>query len=89
LEDLVGVRVLPRGLLGIDQLSVDGDLEGAAARGDQGYLGRRVFELFEDLGRQTDGLVEIASDRAVLDRDLHPSRLTEGGRACETASRLC
>lgn len=30
-----------------------------------------MFELVEDLGRQTDGLVEIASDRAVLDRDLH------------------
>lgn len=30
-----------------------------------------MLELVEDLGRQTDGLVEITSDSAVLDRDFH------------------
>jgi hypothetical protein len=76
------------GLLGVDQVAVDDDLENAAARRDQGQIGYGVLELFQDLGRQTDGSVEVASDRAVLDRDLHVA--TSAGRpACSTRTRLC
>src|SRR6266498_3493879 len=60
-----------RGLLRVDELPVDDDFEDASARGDEGELGCGVFELFEDLRRQTGGSVEIASDRAIFDRDLH------------------
>jgi len=63
--------VFAGGLLRIDEIAVHDDLENAPARRDQGELGRGVFELFEDLRRQTGGSVEVASDRAVFDRDLH------------------
>jgi hypothetical protein len=63
--------VAPGGLLRIDQPAVDGDLEGTAARRDEDQIVDRMLELFEDLGRQTDGLIEVASNRAVLDGDLH------------------
>jgi len=63
--------VFAGGLLRIDEISVHDDLENTPARRDQGELGRGVFELFEDLRRQTGGSVEVTSDRAVFDRDLH------------------
>jgi hypothetical protein len=59
------------GLLGVDELPVDGDLEDASTGGDEHEVVDRMLELFEDLGRQTDGLIEIASNGAVLDADLH------------------
>jgi hypothetical protein len=64
-------------LLRIDQVAVDDDLEDATTGRDQGDVVDRVLELFEDLGRQTDGLVEVASNGAVFDGDLHP-RLRDG-----------
>lgn len=64
-----------RRLLGVDQPAVEGDLEDAAAGRDQRESFYGMLELVQDLGRQTDGLVEIASDRAVLDRDLHRGSL--------------
>jgi len=85
--------VPPGRLLGIDEIAVDDDLEDAAPRGDEDEVLGGVFELLEDLGRQTDGLVEVASDRAVLDRDLHrvrhPDRPNEAGEAVRTAPWLC
>jgi hypothetical protein len=80
--------VLARRLLRIDEVAVDDNLENAPARRDQGEFGRRVLELFEDLRRQTGGPVEVTSDRAILDRDLHasPPRL---GPAWRAATRLC
>ena len=76
-----------RGLLGIDEITVDGDLEDASTRRDEDEIVDRLLELFEDLGRQTDGLVEIASDRAVLDGDLHIALLA--GAAAVTRPALC
>jgi len=70
-EHLFRVGVTAGRLLRVDEVAVDGDLEHAAAGWDQGDLRRRVFELLEDLRRQTDGSVEVASDGAVFDRDLH------------------
>jgi hypothetical protein len=70
-EDVVRVGVAAGRLLRVDELAVDDDLEDAASRRDEEELGDGVFELLEDLGRQTDGLIEVASNRAVFDRDLH------------------
>jgi len=71
-EDGVWVGVTPRRLLGIDQRAVDDHLEDAALAGDQDQVRDGVLELGQDLGRQTDGTVGVASDRAVFDADPHP-----------------
>lgn len=61
--------------LRIDQPPVHRDLEHASRRRDDLQRGDLVLEVPKDLGRQTDGPVEVASDRAVLDPDLQrPSR---------------
>jgi hypothetical protein len=70
-QHLFGIGMPAGRLLGVDEVAVDGDLEDAAPGGDESELRDRVLELFEDGGRQTDGLVEIASDRAVLECDPH------------------
>lgn len=71
LEDLLGVGVAAGGLLRVDEVAVDGDLEDAAPRRDQRELLDGLLELPEQRGRQTDGPVRVPSDRAVLDADLH------------------
>ena len=72
--------MLSGGFLGVDECAVDDDLEDAAFGGDDQELGDGVLELFQNCGRQTDGLVEIASDRAVLDGDLHRYSCRDGVR---------
>jgi hypothetical protein len=46
-QDLVGIAVFARGLLGVDEVPVHYDLEHAAARRDQLQIGYLVLELFE------------------------------------------
>src|SRR5581483_2840940 len=57
--------------LGVDQLGVEGHLEAPAAGGDQPQLVDLLLEHREELGRQTDGLGLVVSDRAVLQLDSH------------------
>jgi hypothetical protein len=75
------------GLLRVDQIAVDLDLEDPASRWDESERVRRVLELFQDLGRQTGGAIEVASDCAVFDRDLH--RSLAAGRTHLRSSGLC
>jgi hypothetical protein len=63
--------MLARRLLGIDQISIQYDLEDAAPRGDQQDLVQGVFELFEYALRQTDGSRCVPSLSAIFDGDLH------------------
>ncbi len=63
--------MLARGFLRVDEGAVDDDLEGASLRGDEHEVVDGMLELTQDGGRQTDGPVEVASDRAVLDGYLH------------------
>jgi hypothetical protein len=76
-EDLFGVGMPTGGLLRVDEVAVHDDFEDPAAGGDQGDVVGGVLELLEDLRRQTDGSVEVASDRAVFDRDLHQGTSSE------------
>jgi hypothetical protein len=67
--------VLTRCFLGVEELTVELDLEDAASRRDQRQTFDVVFELLEDAFRQTDGSRRIPSLGAIFDRDLHPFRL--------------
>ena len=60
-----------------DRPPITHHLEAPSARGDQ--LDAGVGELLPDLGRQTGGPRLVASDGAILDRDVHR---TGGGRVC-------
>jgi hypothetical protein len=53
----------------MEQFAIGANLEGAAARGNQG---ERVYALAElkNFGRQTDGLRRVVSNNAVFDRYL-------------------
>ena len=66
--------------LGVDEFTVDGNLESAPARGHQGEGLDVLLELLNDTFRHTDGLGFIASRRAVFDPDfghlLSPPSLT-------------
>jgi hypothetical protein len=66
------------GLLGRNEFAVDGDLEDSTARGLYHEVRDFLLELFEDLGRQTDGSRSVASFSAVLDPYLHRSSLRVG-----------
>ena len=55
--------------LGVDEVAVDGDLESAAAGGNQGEGLDVLLEFLNDTFRHTDGLGFIASRRAVFDPD--------------------
>lgn len=68
---LAGLGVTTGLGLGEQAHVIDVDLEDPAARGHEDELGDVVLVLFEQLGRQTDGLLRVASDRAVLDADAH------------------
>jgi hypothetical protein len=57
-------------LLREDQIAVDRDFEDASRTRDELQLAYVVLMLGEDLRRQTDGLVRVASLSAV--RDLYP-----------------
>jgi hypothetical protein len=57
----------PRGLLRIDELVSDHDLERPSPGWDDYHLIQMVFELGQNLLRQTDGSRRVASLSAVLD----------------------
>jgi hypothetical protein len=64
-------------MLGVDEFSIDNDVEDAAAPLDQ--LHRGVDRLL-DSGRQTGGVRSIVSFNAVSNRDLHgPMRMEAVG----------
>jgi hypothetical protein len=70
-DDPLFIRKLARLELGVDQLSVDGDLEAAASRGDQLQLLDLLLVGGEQFVRQTDGLRLVVSHRAVFEFDVH------------------
>jgi hypothetical protein len=57
--------------LGVEELTVDGQLEAPAARGDQLQLADLLLETVEQLARQTDGLRLVVSHRTVTQFDVH------------------
>src|SRR5437870_5396388 len=78
LEDLRVRREAIRGLVGVDDLAVDRDLEDAAGAFLQ--PGREAVLLLDDL-LQTGGLRQVVSLAAVQDLDVHRVLLSlEGGR---------
>ena len=60
-----------RGVLGIDLPAVNEHLEAAAGRGLKLECADVVFEFFEELLRQTDGMRFVVSGGAVFDFDRH------------------
>jgi hypothetical protein len=69
LDDLVEIRPIAGVEFGMEQFSIGVNLEGAAARGNQGERFNALAEL-ENFGRQTDGLRRVVSNDAVFDRYL-------------------
>jgi hypothetical protein len=67
--------VATRGLLRIDKIVVEGNLEDSAAGRHDDDLTEDVLELGKNLFRQTDGSRRIASLGAVLDRNFHGRRV--------------
>jgi hypothetical protein len=67
------------GFLRVHEVAVDDDFEDPALARDQRDLADLMLELREQFGRQTDGAIEIASDGAVLDADLHRSSSVPAG----------
>jgi hypothetical protein len=55
---------------GIDQLTVDADLEAAFIRWDKRYRFDQVLELLEQVTCQANGPVGVVSDSAINDLDL-------------------
>lgn len=70
LHDLSRLRVPPGGLLGVDQLAVHDDLEGARAARDEPEVAEDRRPAAEDLVRQTDGTGDVVSGDAELDGDV-------------------
>jgi hypothetical protein len=71
LHHLAGFRVPAEFLLGEKEVAVDRHFEDAAFRWNEEEGRDGVLELVQDLSRQTDGSVAVASNGAVLDADLH------------------
>jgi hypothetical protein len=59
----------------MEQFAISANLEGAAARGNQGERLDALAEL-ENFGRQTDGLRRVVSNNAVFDRNFGLHRQT-------------
>jgi hypothetical protein len=66
----------PRGLLRVDEVSIDDHLKDAALGRDDPEVGYLVFELGKQLVRQTDGSRCVPSLGAVLDGYLHRAKFT-------------
>ncbi len=66
LDDLLGIREAPSGLLGEDELPVQHHLEDASTGGNEVEVCDLLSVIMEYSIRQTDGLGQIASRRAVL-----------------------
>ena len=63
---------------GVDKLTVQGYFEAPSTRRNQCERFNVLLEGFQDLVRQTDGLVFVASLRAVFDLQFHCSLLLCG-----------
>lgn len=72
------VTMPARGLLRVEEMAVDHDLEDPTSGWDQRYVFDVVLELLQQPLRQTDGSRCVASLSAVLDRDLHDVNLLSG-----------
>jgi len=57
--------------LGVDQVAVQRDLEGSAARWHEGHFLDLLLELGQQLARQTDGLRLVVSHRTVDQPHIH------------------
>ena len=68
-DDLAGLREAPRLGLAKEQFVVEADLETATIAGAQIDLNHDGRPVPENLGRQTDGTVQVVSGNAVLDDD--------------------
>jgi hypothetical protein len=75
LDDGVEIRPVAGVEFGMEQFAIGANLEGAAARGNQGERLDALAEL-ENFGRQTDGLRRVVSNDAVFDRYLGLHRQT-------------
>jgi len=75
LGDLVEDRFLLRKSagreFGVDQFAVNGELEAAAAGGDELVVLDLLLEGAEQFGRQTDGLGFVVSHGAVFEFQMH------------------
>lgn len=67
-NDLIEIRPLVRGELGMDELIISANLERAAAGWNQRERRDAIAE-FKNFGRQTDGLRRVVSDDAIFDGD--------------------
>ena len=78
--------------LRVNQLSIECDFKPAAARRDQRKRFDIHFEGFQNLIRQTDGLVFVASLSTIFNLDLHfyllPIRLVATSRIRKPTSRF-
>ena len=68
-DDRVRLGELPRLQLGVNLLSIDADLKGAAPRRDE-LQGTDVLLELKNLLRQTDGMRFVISSGAIFDCDL-------------------
>lgn len=71
LEDLTRLDVPSAGPLAVDALAIDIDFEDPSAGRDDRQLANVLTVVLQQLGRQTGGSRGVASDRAVLDSDVH------------------
>src|SRR3990172_3239966 len=74
--DLAGVGVAPRLKFGVNQSTIDGDLETAPVGGDEADALDAEFELLQEFRHQTDGSIGVVSNSTVFDGDVHHSRLS-------------
>jgi hypothetical protein len=80
--------VPPRRLLGIDEIAVQLDLEGASARGRDRDFFQIVLEFLENPLRQTDGSRCVPSFGAVLDAYSHrPAESIQSATTSTTSSQ--
>ena len=61
---------------GVDQLAVDGQLEAAAAAGDQLQVADLLLVRVQQLARQTEGLRLVVSHRTVFQLQVHGALLS-------------
>jgi hypothetical protein len=71
------------GLLGIDFLPINENLEATVIIGDKGQLTDALFVFGEQLFRQTDGFRLVPSRCAVFDANLHIDLLKATRVSCE------
>jgi hypothetical protein len=71
LHELILVGEFVRLELRVQRLAAHRQLEASPLRGDQDITADRALVAGQELGRQTDGLGLVVSQRAVFEHDLH------------------